>query len=269
MTQFDTESSTRRDADGHWSGHVSGAWSIGENPNGGYLTSLALSAVLDAVPHPDPISLTTHFLRPGIAEAPCRVRVEVIRSGRTLSTVRATLLQEDKPRIEVLAALSDLDRPAGVDTELTLPAPALPAPEVCVPRSGAMQNLHLPILERLSVLLHPDLAVPGSADRAEMSGWIGFADGRAPDARALALFTDAFPPSPLSLLGVIGWVPTLELTVHVRRRPAPGWIRARFVTDDLHEGRMIETGALWDSNGALVAQSRQIGLVTASGGDRS
>jgi acyl-CoA thioesterase len=90
---------------------------------------------------------------------------------------------------------------------------------------------------------------------------IRFIDGRAPDTRSLLLFTDSFPPSPLAKLGSVGWVPTLELTVHVRRRPAPGWIVAELRTDDLNEGRMVETGALWDSEGKLVAQSRQIGLV--------
>ena len=94
-----------------------------------------------------------------------------------------------------------------------------------------------------------------------MSGWIRFVDDRAPDGKALALFADGFPPSPLSYLGAIGWVPTIELTVHVLAKPAAGWIQAQFKTDSLKNGRMIESGALWDSNGTLVAQSRQLGLV--------
>jgi acyl-CoA thioesterase len=63
-----------------------------------------------------------------------------------------------------------------------------------------------------------------------------------------------------NLMG-LGWVPTIELTVHVRCRPSTGWILGRFRTVDLIDGRMIESGALWDSSGMLVAQSRQIGLV--------
>ncbi len=82
---------------------------------------------------------------------------------------------------------------------------------------------------------------------------------------SLPFFTDAFPPSLYSLVGNIGWVPTVELTVHVRRAPAAGWLRARFECDDLHRGRMIETGALWDSGGALVARCRQIGLLLREG----
>lgn len=262
MNQFDDETAVRQIGGELWAAHVSPAWNIGDNPNGGYLISIALNAVLQSVPHPDPVSLTTHFLRPGVPGEDCEISVDVIRSGRTLSTARASLAQDGKVRLEILAALSDLDQPAGVDTELAVAVPDLPAPEDCPQRSEQTQGIHLPILGRLDTRLHPGQAIPGASDRAEISGYIRFADGREPEARALPLFTDAFPPSPLSLLGTIGWVPTLELTVHVRRRPAPGWIRARFQAQDLHEGRMIESGALWDSNGALVAQSRQLGLVT-------
>jgi len=261
VTQFDAETAVERTDDGRWRGFVHGAWNIGGNPNGGYLKSIALNAVLESVPHPDPISVTTHFLRPGVPDALCAVHVDVIRTGRTLSTARATLMQDDKPRLVLLAALADLSEPAGVDTEVTLTPPGYPPPERCPPRRGDLQGIELPILDRLDVRLDPATAVPGGSDRAAIGGWIRFVDDRPPDARSLPLFTDAFPPSPLTLLGVIGWVPTLELTVHVRRRPAPGWISTRFETDDLHQGRMVESGGLWDSTGALVAQSRQIGLV--------
>ena len=75
------------------------------------------------------------------------------------------------------------------------------------------------------------------------------------------MFGDAFPPSLFSLLGKVGWVPTLELTVHVRRRPVPGWIQARFTTTDLHDGLLIEDGQLWDEEGHLVARTRQLALL--------
>lgn len=262
MNHFDRETSLERVSPTEWRGSLSGAWNIGANPNGGYLLSVAMAAVREAVPHPDPVSVTTHFLRPGIADAPCEVVVEVLRSGRTLTTARASLRQGGKTSVEMLAAFGDLTMSAGTDSELAIARPALPPPERCVPRSGRAQGVGLGIAQRLEVRLDPDLAEPGEAGRAEMAGWIRFVDGRSPDTAALPLFADAFPPSPFGLLGMVGWVPTVELTVHVRRRPVPGWIQAQFVTRDLHMGRMIEDGLLWDSGGHLVAQSRQIGLVT-------
>ena len=261
MSHYDQETAVSRISDDRWTGHINRQWNIGDNPNGGYLVSTAMAAMLEAVDHPDPLTVTTHFLRPGVADADCEIFVDVVRTGRTLSTVRATLSQEGKSRLELLAAFTDLSVPAGVDSSITLPLPVLPDPADCLQRSGSDQGVDLPILDRLDTRLDPATASPGGSDQAVIQGMIRFADGRAPDSRSLLLFADAFPPSPFSLLGSIGWVPTLELTVHVRRRPAPGWIIGRLETDDLHEGRMVESGALWDSQGFLVAQSRQIGLV--------
>jgi acyl-CoA thioesterase len=144
-----------------------------------------------------------------------------------------------------------------------MPVPTIPSPEQCVVRSPDEQGVPLPILDRLDIRLHPDEANAGKAGRAQVTGWIRFADGRAPDAAALLLFADAYPPSVFGLLGAVGWVPTVELTVHVRRRPAPGWILGQFRTEDLADGRMIESGVLWDSTGQVVAQARQLALVRA------
>ena len=258
---FDTETQVQQLSESTWRGHVHGSWNIGENPNGGYLLSLVLRALTNVLPHPDPVSVTTHFLRPGTPDADCDINIEVIRSGRSLSTARATLSQQDKTRLEVLAAFGDLSVSDGRDAPLTLPPPDLPEPDLCIPRTGETQGIHLPILERLDTRLHPDHARAGESPVAVVSGWNNFTDQRPSDSLSLPLFTDTFPPSPFSMLGVIGWVPTIELTVHVRRRPAPGWISARMACEDLHQGRMIESGALWDERGELVAQCRQIGLV--------
>lgn len=261
MAVFDDEVAVERVGENRYTGIVHAAWNIGDNPNGGYLLSIILAALRDASPHPDPVSVTTHYLRPGSGGQPCEIRIEPVRSGRTLTTLRGQLLQDGKARLEVLAAFADLSVPAGIESDITLSPPELPPPDECIPRDGRLQNIEISITSRLDVRLHPDLAVPGKAPAPEVSGWIRFADGRAPDTGSLPLFTDTFPPSPFGVLGVVGWVPTIELTVHIRRQPEPGWIRARFRTDDLNEGRMIESGALWDSSDRLVAQSRQIGLV--------
>lgn len=261
LNQYDDETTVERIDEQRFRGQVNGNWNIGDNPNGGYLVSLVTQALSQAIEHPDPISVTTHFLRPALADDACEIDVDIIRTGRTLSTVRATLSQAGKARLSLLAAYSDLSVSAGLDSDITLPAPVMPKADDCVQRSAENQGVQLPILQRLDIRLDPVCATPGDSDQAMIQGRVRFLDDRAPDTRSLLLFTDSFPPSPFSKFGSIGWVPTLELTVHVRRRPVPGWIVAQLRTDDLCEGRMVETGALWDSAGHLVAQSRQIGLV--------
>lgn len=277
---FDLETRSVAAGGSVWTGRVAPAWNIGDNPNGGYLLSLAVAAIRQACPqHPDPLSVTVHYLRPGAPGAECRIDVQVLRTGRTLSTVRASLVQEGTPRIEVLAAMGSLgaDADAGTDAgadagagagagvdagpALALPMPAVPGPEACTPRTGEVQGLDLAILQRLDIRLDPAEFRVGGAGRAQISGWIRFRDGREPDPLACLLFVDTFPPSVVGLLGDVGWVPTVELTVQLRARPAPGWMFGRFQTHDLSEGRLVEDGALWDSRGRLVAQSRQLALV--------
>ncbi len=246
-----------------FAGHVHPAWNIGANPNGGYLLALAARALQQCTPaQPDPLSITVHYLRPGLSDQPCRVDTQLLRSGRTLSTVRATLVQGGSARLELLAAMGHLGDPqAAAPPLLTMAMPDMPPPQDCPGRSAPAQGVSLSILDRLDVRLHPDQAVPGAAGQARVSGWIRLADGRAPDALACLLMADAFPPAVFGLLGAVGWVPTIELTVHLRRRPAPGWLLGQFWSHDLSDGRVVEDGALWDSTGQLVVQARQLALV--------
>jgi acyl-CoA thioesterase len=258
---FDEETRATKSAGGQWHGVVSPEWNIGDNPNGGYLLSLISSALSQEIAHPDPISITTHYLRPGLQDTEYQINIDVIRVGRTLSNVRATLIQAGKPRLEVMAVYGDLSQSVGVENEIPMIAPVIPAEPLCCDRTGDLQGIELPIMNRLSVRLNPEQSVSGESTEPVISGWIRFTDGREPDARSLLLFCDAFPPSPFGYLGNVGWVPTVELTVHVRQRPAVGWILGQFTTNHLAGGRMIESGALWDSTGSLVAQSRQLGLI--------
>lgn len=78
---------------------------------------------------------------------------------------------------------------------------------------------------------------------------------------AMLLGLDAFPPTIFNARLPMGWAPTVELTCHIRARPVPGWLRARFTTRFVSGGFLEEDGELWDSQGRLVAQSRQLGLV--------
>jgi acyl-CoA thioesterase len=56
---------------------------------------------------------------------------------------------------------------------------------------------------------------------------------------------------------------TVELTVHFRARPAPGWLAYRTSTRNVSAGYFEEDAELWDSAGHLVAQSRQLALALA------
>ena len=77
-------------------------------------------------------------------------------------------------------------------------------------------------------------------------------DGREPDPLSLLAVCDVLPPVTFDL-GMPGWAPTLELTVHVRARPEPGWLKVRHATRNLSGGMFEEDCEIWDSAGRLVA----------------
>lgn len=273
MSAFADETAIEPDGPGRWRSRLSGAWNIGDTPNGGYALTPVLRALRELAGHPDPLSVTVHFIRPCTAEADAVVEGRTVRSGRGIGTATATLAQDGTERIlavgafgRLAASLADENTgtaagAGGEGPQIGPPPPGdLPPPDACVRRDGTAQGVELPIASRLDVRLHPDHA-DGRAPSAELRGWIRFADGAPADPLALPLFADAFPPALFSRYGRVGWVPTVELTVHVRRTPDPGWVQASFACDDLAGGRMVETGTLWDESGLVVARSRQLGLL--------
>ncbi|WP_067471877.1 thioesterase family protein [Actinomadura hibisca] len=257
--RFDADTAVARTADGLRTAEIREGWStIGGAPNGGYLFAVALAAAGEAAEGQRPLTATAHFLRPGVV-GPAEIEVEPVKRGRVTSTVSAALSQEGKERVRVLAMYGD---PATLDgaAELAVEPPPLPDPDACAaPDPGLAELMGATIARRY------DYRVPASSrwvggegpGEAAIDGWIRFADGREPDLAALPLFADAFPPALGELLGPTH-VPTLELTVHLRAEPAPGWIRTRIESRQLAGGLVEEDAYLWDAKGDLVAMSRQL-----------
>jgi len=259
---FDEETRLEAVGEGRYTTTLSDAWNIGENPNGGYLLAPLQRAMGLVSGHPDPLTVTTHYLRPGQA-GPAEIEVELVRTGRTIGTVRGRLVQDGKTRLESMAAFTDLSTGDEV-AEVSVAPPPMPPPDECPSRAHIAQGVDLPIMERIDVRIHPDHVIDAQGRDPVINGWIRFCDERPIEAAVLTLFSDAFPPPLFALVGRIGWVPTIELTVQIRRRPADGWLLGSFRTSDLAGARVIEDGQLWDSNGDLVALSRQVGLVLRS-----
>jgi acyl-CoA thioesterase len=189
------------------------------------------------------------------------LRTEVVRLGRSLSTGAVALVQQadDGPveRMRALATVSDL---GALDTEVRLQPdpPQLPPPEECLRCPQLVEGTT--VRDRVEIRLDPAVSgwVRGEpGDRPRQQGWVRLSDGREPDPLALLLICDALPNT-LVALGVRGYVPTLELTAHVRGVPAPGWLRFTHASRAYAGGRVEEDVELWDSTGRLVLQSRQL-----------
>jgi len=236
---------------------ITDRWNIGNAPNGGYLVAVVLSAIRASVAKPDPVAVSSHFLsrtEPGPAE----VEVEVLREGGHSSAV-ARMHQDGLTRLHLAATYGDLGAAAGPTTVLE-PTPVFAPPEECVRAEGPVAP---EFSKRFDLRLTPETAVWATvrpSGTPEMAGWVRLADGREPDTAMLPLVADAFPPTLLNLMPT-GWVPTIEFTVHVRGRPAPGWLQCRFRSRYLIDGYVEEDGEVWDSAGRLVALSRQLARV--------
>ncbi|MEU6480514.1 thioesterase family protein [Streptomyces sp. NPDC047017] len=267
-SEFDRDTAVARRAPGVYDLDLSAGWTIINAVNGGYLLAVLGRALADALPHPDPFTVSAHYLtasQPG----PAVVRTEVVRTGRTLSTGQASLFQRDESgaeveRIRVLASYGDLDA-LPEDVRTTAEPPAIPPIGQCLgPEDGpAPVPGSSAITDRLMIKLDPATlgwALGAPSGKGEMRAWFGLADGRDADPLSLLLAVDALPPTAFEL-GIKGWVPTVELTVHVRCRPAPGPLRISVTTRNLAGGFLEEDAEVWDGAGRLVAQSRQLARV--------
>ena len=235
---------------------VSDRWDIAGTPNGGYLLALAVRAMRDCGTLPDPVTVSAHYLSRTVP-GPADLDVVALGARRTTATSTATLRQAGAVRFHAVCTFTDLTRSRGDDRHLTRRPPDLPPPDMCLALRG-MPGAP-PIFEQLDLRLAPETGWPTGErrGRAEVAGWIRFADRRPLDTLSLVFFADGFPPALFDLVPR-AWVPTVELTVHVRHRPASGWLRGAFRTTALADGYLDEEGELWDDDGRLVAMSRQL-----------
>ncbi|MFG3253346.1 thioesterase family protein [Streptomyces sp. NPDC048172] len=267
-SEFDRDTAVRPRGQGVHEAQLSSGWAIGHALNGGYLLSVLGRALRESLPHPDPFAISAHYLTASAA-GPAEVRTETARTGRTVSTASAALVQRDAEgneveRIRALATYGDLDALTG-DVRTSAKPPAMPPPEHCFSASDAPAG-SVPVPEmshRLDLRLDPETcgwALGEPSGRGEIRAWLSLADGRAPDPLSLLMAVDALPPTGFDL-GLGGWLPTVELSVHVRARPAPGPLRIALTTRNLATGFLEEDGEIWDSADRLVAQSRQLARV--------
>jgi acyl-CoA thioesterase len=263
--------------DGSFAASVTGRWGgITGVPNGGYLLATCTRALGLRVPFPDPIVVSGFFLRPG-TPGPATVRTSVVREGRTTAFGEAVLSQGGKDVIRAAAAFARLSGSVSVSGSGSVSGswsgsesgggpvlvdgapPDLPPPSDCV---GVPVGSFGPatIAERIEFRSRefPVWFLGRPTGRPSSEFWMRFADGRNADLLALLVMVDSTAPSVLELGAGSA---TIQLTVHLRAHPAPGWLATRATTRFVSGGYHEEDFEVWDSAGTLVAQSRQLAIV--------
>jgi len=272
---FDRDTAVRaltREGDrASFAAEVAHGWRAGRGPHGGYLAAMILRALTLALEDPgrSPRSLTIHFLK-APQEGPVLIETTIERAGRSLSTLSARMSQEGATMALALSAFS-VPWTGPEITEVAMPEVAPPSPER---DPGTLFPLDQgPAFARYITLQPRFGGMPFADPTQEMDtgGWLGLVEPRPLDALALAFFTDALIPTPFLRLPGPAPAPTIDLTIHFRTAlPRAGrdgtppdpheLVLARTRSQLIHEGFFEEDALIWDGDGVLLAQSRQLAL---------
>jgi acyl-coenzyme A thioesterase PaaI-like protein len=253
---------------GTWDASLPQRWNVGRNQNGGVLLAAASSALSAAAEQPHALSVTGHYLRAAGAGR-ATVRTTMARRGRTASTGVAEVEQDGTERMRMIGTFGDLAARDRSRTPVAAVAPPIPGPDDCadlfdlLAASPQGQRTLTRSLRNFAIRVDPGRGWgPDGDGHPALSGWIRLGGEETVGAQMLPGIADGFPPTLLSQ-AELGWLPTLELTVHVFAVPVADepWLRAELRTRTVTGGLVDEDGELWDASGQLVARFRQLCLL--------
>ena len=250
-----------------WHGSIAPGWDIVGNTNGGYGMALLANAMRQESGRPDPLSMTGHYLAPA-RPGSLVIRTETLKQGRTASTVAATAFAGERPIVSALASFGNVV--SGGQSLVSLAGPPdLPAVEDCfslfrAPETPDSVPFPPPFMGKVDLRLDPQdagFAQGKPSGQPQMRSWFRLPGNESIDSLGLLLAADALPPTTFNSGLPLAWTPTLELTVHVRAIPEPGWLRVDAQTRFISDGRLEVDTLIWDDTDHLVAQSRQLQLL--------
>jgi len=288
--QAGTRAPGEKTAPGKWTGReLSGRWMNGKVPSGGFCASLLMVAIGKEFENRDgsvkkALSAGCLFLD-ACVPGPYEVTVDVIKAGRSVSTAQASLVQDGREKIRVLATFG---APKAEPSSTTLTPdraapPMLPPVEQCTEpfAEGGTANAPDQIRDRIVLMLAPDEAkmmtgvramnadgtVQARDDsakskdaKAAYQGYMKFRDDSPITRDSLLPFADASIP-PVLAVSPGGWVPTMSWSAVLLKDPNPsGWLKFKFSSRQLHDGFTNEEGEIWDSDGNLVALTQQLAM---------
>ena len=259
---FDNASAVEKVAEGRYSATVVPGWDINGNANGGYLFAFAARAMRDHSGRRDPFTVTAHYLAP-VKAGPIEVVVDTVKTGKLLTTMNASIVADGRTSVRFLGAWGEVPDVTD-DQYVTATPPELPPFEACVPRNHDGTAMPVEFANRFDSRIHPDdtsFLRGETGSTAIMRGWFEFGDGRPIDTLSLLMIADSFAPPVFNVPVPKAWVPTIELTVHVRAVPVGSRVACVFRSRVIQGGLTEEDGEIWDQAGNLVAQSRQLALL--------
>lgn len=264
MTEYDRATALTAQDERTFAAELDPSWFV-TGPNGGYVAALlmrAVQSVPEAAGRPAR-SMSVHYPQAGVA-GPVRIAVQVDRAGRSLLFATVRMHQGERLVAQAMAALGhgrsdvsfqDLRPPTGLPSADQAAEPAIP--------KEAMP----PIAHRFDYRPTQPTAM-FSADTSDGWCWLRLKDRRAVDDAVLSLMVDALAPAMFFRKVAPHIYPTVDLTVHLRNPPRPGyddWCLAHVATRTAAGGFVEEDCDIYDSSGVLLAQGRQLALMVPVG----
>jgi len=202
------------------------------------------------------------FIRPASA-GEIIIDVETVRSGRSVSFLRTTVTQNDRP-VLTASAVAATTRDGFEFSEIRPPAIPPHPPADRARFNGPEPGLHF---TQLDLTLEPGLSIFGNHERARAAGWISPPE---PDTTItlpwLVCAADFIPPTMDFRTDHPSGAATIELDVQLLRAdpgdavPAGNPITANITCNISADGFCIEDGTYWTPDRQLLATSRQLRL---------
>jgi len=241
---------------GEFAAELDAGWSSLVGIHGGYMCALAVRGAEALAVDRKVRTLTTSFLRTG-AVGPATLVVREVRRGRSMSTMIADLVQDD--RVLLTSRLTLLQRRAGIEWSTPLDL-GLPPRQDCV----RMDEGRVSHFQRADGLLDPASLPFSGGDRAMVRGDLRPLDGDRVDSAWLAMATDWFPPPAFVRLEPPTGGVSIDLTTHIHRPEVTlghdEWLVGSFKVETSSAGLAVERGVLATTDGTLVAESFQTRL---------
>jgi acyl-CoA thioesterase len=246
--------------EGRYQGTVHTSWYQGRGAFGGVLAGAVLRSMMrelnDAARSPR--SFTVHFSAP-VTEGEVLLTVRTERAGRQVTHLTARLEQQGQVACVASATFAVSRQTSLVYQQVKVPE-APPAADV----PSVPEDAPLPAFGRhFEFRWFAGVPFSGAAE-ARMGGWIRPRVPTSLDAPLAVALLDAFPPSPSARVEGFCNLATMDLTVHFYAplppqgaSPEAFWLRTAH-SRQASEGYADDLAELWDAEGRLLAQCRQM-----------
>ena len=166
VTEFDRTTAARPLAarPGEFLVDLDAGWSSLVGVHGGYMCALAVRAAESMAPGREMRTMSASFLRTGQV-GPATLTVREVRQGRTITTMVAELVQDDK--VLIVSRLTLMGARSGVEWREQWPL-ELPPPRDCVP---FVPPAHVVSFGRFELRFDPQ-RMPFAGDRAHIGGYV-------------------------------------------------------------------------------------------------